>query len=403
MSGLLVKSTLVMKENLEVMNERGIEVPVILGGAALTRRYVEDDLKSRYKGTLFYARDAFAGLHTMDKLMNGGREERPHPAGGTQASSLPVNRELTEETEELVAEEAKLGVRKPLRPRGVTKISGDTTHTVRSDVRTDVPIPAAPFFGSRVVHEIPLEDVFAYINETALFKGQWQFKQGRKSAEEYQAFVVEQVRPVFAELKDRSQRDGLLAPKAVYGYFHCQSSGNDLIVYDNDAETERVRFSFPRQPSGKRLCLADYFASVDSERMDVVAFHLVTVGRRASEYSQELFKSDNYADYLYFHGLSVESAEALAELWHKRIRLELGIADQDAPELTKLFHQAYQGSRFSFGYPACPNLEDQATLFELIDPSRIDVDLTDEFQLEPEQSTSAIIIHHPEARYFSID
>jgi 5-methyltetrahydrofolate--homocysteine methyltransferase len=403
MSGLLVKSTLIMKENLEVMNERGIEVPVVLGGAALTRRYVEDDLKSLYKGTLFYARDAFAGLHTMDKLMNGGSEDRPHLAVGAQASSLPATRELTEETEELVAEEAKLGVRKPLRPRGVIKISGDTTHTVRSEVRTEVPIPAAPFFGSRVVQDIPLKDVFAYINETALFKGQWQFKQGRKSAEEYQALVAEHVRPVFEELKDRSQHDGLLVPKAVYGYFHCQSSGNDLIVYENDAEMERVRFTFPRQPSGKHLCLADYFASVDSDRMDVVAFHLVTMGRRASEYSQELFKSDNYADYLYFHGLSVESAEALAELWHQRIRQELEISDHDAKNLNELFRQGYQGSRFSFGYPACPNLEDQEKLFELLDPSRIDVELTEEFQIDPEQSTSAIIIHHPEARYFSID
>src|SRR5207247_10236548 len=174
------------------------------------------------------------------------------------------NRASSEELEELVAEEAKLGVRKHVIPRGVTKISGDTTHTVRSDVRTDVPIPAAPFFGSRVVHDIPLADVFAYINETALFKGQWQFKQGRTSAEEYQAFVAEHVRPVFEELKDRSERDGLLVPRVVYGYFHCQSFGNDLIVYDNDAETERVRFTFPRQPSGKRLCLADYFAPVGS-------------------------------------------------------------------------------------------------------------------------------------------
>src|SRR5438552_11737885 len=402
MSGLLVKSTLIMKENLEVMNERGIEVPVILGGAALTRRYVEDDLKSRYKGTLFYARDAFAGLHTMDKLMSGECHAVVAEAKAAVAA-VSGNGDSTEELEELVAEEAKLGVRKPLRARGVTKISGDTTHTVRSDVRTDVPIPAAPFFGSRVVHDIPLEDVFAYINETALFKGQWQFKQRRKSADEYQAFVAEQVRPEIEELQNRSERKGFLVPKAVYGYFHCQSSGNDLIVYDNDAETERVRFNFPRQPSGKRLCLADYFASVDSDRMDVVAFHLVTVGHRASEYSQELFKSDNYADYLYFHGLSVESAEALAELWHKRIRQEFEIADHDAKNLNELFRQGYQGSRFSFGYPACPNLEDQAKLFELLDPSRIEVELTEEFQLDPEQSTSAIIIHHPEARYFSIE
>src|SRR5689334_16222553 len=401
MSGLLVKSTLIMKENLEVMNERNIKVPVVLGGAALTRRYVEDDLKTLYNGTLFYARDAFAGLHTMDKLMNGGVAQT-----GAQASRLQ-NRPESErdarapvEEEELLAEEAKLGVRKPTRVRPVV---GDTTHTTRSNVSAEAPIPQPPFFGSRVMDRIPLNNVFAFVNETALFKGQWQFKQGRKSNEEYRAFVSEHVRPVYEELKARSERDRLLKPKVVYGYFHCQSSGNDLIIYHEDARTEAKRFTFPRQPSGKHLCLADYFASVDSGRMDVVAFHLVTMGRRASEYSQELFKSDNYSDYLYFHGLSVESAEALAELWHKRIREELGIADKDAKNLNELFRQGYQGSRFSFGYPACPNLEDQTKLFELLDPSRIDVELTEEFQLDPEQSTSAIIVHHPEARYFSID
>ncbi|MDX6405094.1 MAG: 5-methyltetrahydrofolate--homocysteine methyltransferase [Blastocatellia bacterium] len=398
MSGLLVKSTLIMKDNLEVMNERGIGVPVVLGGAALTRRYVEDDLKSIYKGTLFYARDAFAGLHTMDKLMNGGVAQ-------TSVSDADVDHRLksvAQEAEDLIGEEAKRGERKSARPRGVTK-SGDTTHTLRSDVRTDVVIPQPPFFGSRVVLDIPIENVFDLVNETALFKGQWQFKQGRTSAEEYQALVAGKVRPVYEELKERCEREGLLVPRVVYGYFPAQSSGNDLIVYDPDAQTERARFTFPRQPGGKRLCLADYFASVDSGHMDIVAFDLVTVGRRASEYSQELFKQDNYADYLYFHGLSVESAEALAEFWHQHIRQELGIADQDSKDLNKLFRQGYQGSRFSFGYPACPNLEDQAKLFELLDPSRIDVALSEEFQLEPEQSTSAIIIHHPEARYFSIE
>jgi 5-methyltetrahydrofolate--homocysteine methyltransferase len=403
MSGLLVKSTLIMKENLEVMNERAINVPVVLGGAALTRRYVEDDLKSLYKGTLFYARDAFAGLRTMDKLMSGDGEERLHLAGGSQASSLSVPTEVSEDAEDLIGEDAKLGIGKSAKPRGATRTSGDTTHTVRSDVKADVPIPDPPFFGSRAVQDIPLEDVFAYVNETALFKGQWQFKQGRKSAEEYQALVAEHVRPVYEELKQRSEREGLLVPRAVYGYFHCQSAGNDLIVYDQTGKVELVRFTFPRQPAGKRLCLADYFASVESGRLDVVAFHLVTMGRRASEYSQQLFKSDNYSDYLYFHGLSVEGAEALAELWHKKIREELGIADRDAKNLNELFRQGYQGSRFSFGYPACPNLEDQVKLFELLDPSRIDVELTEEFQLDPEQSTSAIIIHHPEARYFSIE
>jgi 5-methyltetrahydrofolate--homocysteine methyltransferase len=285
----------------------------------------------------------------------------------------------------------------------VRPVVGDTTHTSRSNIRADAPIPQPPFFGSRVVDRIPLNNVFQFVNETALFKGQWQFKQGRKSNEEYQAFVAEHVRPVYDELKARSERERLLIPKVVYGYFHCQSSGNDLVVYEDDEKTERTRFSFPRQPSGKHLCLADYFASVESGRMDVVAFHLVTMGRRASQYARELFKSDNYSDYLYFHGLSVEGAEALAELWHKNIRKELGIADKDAKNLNELFRQGYQGSRFSFGYPACPNLEDQTKLFELLDPSRIDVELTEEFQLDPEQSTSAIIVHHPEARYFSIE
>ena len=392
MSGLLVKSTLIMKENLELMNERGVKVPVVLGGAALTRRYVEDDLKSLYKGQLFYARDAFAGLHTMDRLVGETGSD-----GDAKHGEAPIL-ETIEDAEDLIGEEAKLGIRKTSRPR--TKTSGDTTHTLRSLVSREAPIPEAPFYGSRVVEDISLDDVFTFINETALFKGQWQFKQGRMPIEDYKALVRDKVRPIYEELKQRSKREMLIVPKVVYGYYKCQSEGNDLIVYEQDKE---VRFTFPRQPGGKRLCLADFFASKDSGKTDVVAFHLVTVGRRASEYSHELFKSDNYSDYLYFHGLSVESAEALAELWHKRIREELGIAAKDSPDLPRLFKQEYQGSRYSFGYPACPRLEDQEKLFTLLDPARIDVTLSEEFQLEPEQSTSAIIVHHPEAKYFSID
>jgi 5-methyltetrahydrofolate--homocysteine methyltransferase len=395
MSGLLVKSTLIMKENLELMNERGIKVPVVLGGAALTRRYVEEDLKSLYQGQLFYARDAFAGLHTMDQLVGGNGPGHTE----TGRSGDAVKLEFADDVEDLVGEEAKLGIRKPARPRGM-RATGNTTHTVRSQVDPDAPIPTPPLYGSRVVEDIKLDDVFAFINETALFKGQWQFKQGRTPIDEYQELVQNKVRPIYEELKERSKREELLVPKVVYGYFRCQSEGNDLVVYDEEKE---VRFTFPRQPAGKHLCLADYFASKESGRMDVVAFHLVTVGRRASEYSQELFKSDNYSDYLYFHGLSVESAEALAELWHKRIREELGIAAADSPDLSRLFRQEYQGSRYSFGYPACPDLEDQAKLFTLLDPARIGVELSEEFQLEPEQSTSAIIVHHRQAKYFSIE
>ncbi|HKR11057.1 MAG TPA: methionine synthase [Pyrinomonadaceae bacterium] len=393
MSGLLVKSTLIMKENLELMNERGIKVPVVLGGAALTRRYVEEDLKSLYLGRLYYARDAFAGLHTMDLLAGGDAQK-----DAEKERHLDAVNEVGDDPEDLVGEEAKHGVRKTSRARK----AGDTTHTTRSLIDPAVPIPKPPFYGTRVIEDIDPEDMFAYVNETALFKGQWQFKQGKLPAEEYKVLVREKVKPIYEELKERSIREQLLVPRIVYGYFNCQSEGNDLIVYGED-QRERVRFTFPRQPAGKHLCLADYFASRKSGRMDVVAFHLVTVGRRASEYAHELFKADNYTDYLYFHGLSVESAEALAEMWHQVIRQELSISDSDAGELTKLFRQQYQGSRFSFGYPACPDLEDQEKLFALLDPGRIDVSLTEEFQLEPEQSTSAIIVHHPEAKYFSIE
>jgi 5-methyltetrahydrofolate--homocysteine methyltransferase len=406
MSGLLVKSTLVMKENLELMNERGISVPVVLGGAALNRRYVDNDLKPIYKGQLFYARDAFAGLHTMDKLAGGNGQAEARPSGRAldllqQDLALDAAGDL-DDVEDLVGEEAKLGIRKPLKPRAA-KPAGDTTHTQRSNVRADAPVPAAPFYGSRVVENIALDDVFAFVNETALFKGQWQFKQGRTPPEQYEALVREKVRPIYEELKERIKREQLLVPRVVYGYFPCYSSGNDLVILNEDQKTERMRFTFPRQPAGKQLCLADFFAAKGSGRIDVVAFHLVTMGSRASVYSQELFKADNYADYLYFHGLSVEGAEALAELWHKRIREDLGIAGEDASDIRKLFQQKYQGSRFSFGYPACPNLEDQAKLFELLEPERIGVELTEEFQLDPEQSTSAIIVHHPEAKYFSVD
>jgi len=417
MSGLLVKSTLVMRDNLEIMNERGINVPVILGGAALNRRYVDNDLIPLYDGRLFYARDAFDGLHAMDLLTQktfatedteekakvaaagNGRSEPPASAGGLNDAI-----ETVEDVEDLVGEDAKLGKQAA---RVSSRSAGDTTHTAKSDISTDVPIPTAPFYGSKVVEIKDLTKVFAFINETALFKGQWQYKQGRKSKEEYEKTLQEIVYPKFAEIKANAIREKLLEAKLVYGYFPCQSEGNDLIIYREDEKTERLRFTFPRQPieqrGGKNLCLADYFAAKDSGRIDVVPFQLVTMGRRASEYAAGLFKSDRYADYLLFHGLSVESAEALAEMWHKRIREELGIAEQDAPTLAKLFHQGYQGSRYSFGYPACPNLEDQTKLFELLQPERIGVELTDEFQLDPEQSTSAIIIHHPQAKYFNIE
>jgi 5-methyltetrahydrofolate--homocysteine methyltransferase len=415
MSGLLVKSTLIMRDNLELMNERGINVPVILGGAALNRRYVDQDLIPLYNGDLFYARDAFDGLHAMDKLTSEelqveSGESKAAVAGNGSEPHVVTSEPLAEsntgvtDTEDLVGEDAKLGQEAA---RVSSRGTGITTHTTRSDVPPAVSIPRAPFYGSKVVEIKDLTKVFDFINETALFKGQWQYKQGRKTPEEYAEILKTTVYPKFAEIKAEAIRNKLLEAKLVYGYFPCQSSGNDLIIYQDDEKTERLRFTFPRQPleqrGGKNLCLADYFASVDSGKIDVVAFDLVTMGRKASEHSAKLFKADDYTNYLLFHGLSVESAEALAEMWHKRIREELGIAGNDNPVLAKLFHQGYQGSRFSFGYPACPNLDDQTKIFELLDPSRIDVELSEECQLDPEQSTSAIIVHHPEAKYFNVE
>ncbi|MFA6540218.1 MAG: methionine synthase [Bacteroidota bacterium] len=384
MSGLLVKSTAIMKENLEVLNERGLIPPVVLGGAALTRRFVEQDLRALYKGTVVYASDAFDGLRFMEQLKTKGIESfvsRP---------AAPVSEEDGEEL--LTGSEAKIAA----------ALKEESPEQHRSKISTDVEIPAVPFWGTKVVENISLDEVFAYINEAALIKGQWQVRKGKRSEEEYRKEVEEKIYPDLKRLQEQSKRENLLQPKVVYGYFPCQSDGNDLVIYHDDLKTERLRFTFPRQNDDRFLCLSDYFASKGSGKIDVVPFHMVTMGKRASEYSAKLYAENNYKEYLYFHGLSVESAEALAELWHKKIREELGIAGKDAKEIKRLFSQGYQGSRFSFGYPACPNLEDHTKLFQLLQPERIGVHLTEEFMMEPEQSTDAIIVHHPEARYFNI-
>jgi len=376
MSGLLVKSTLVMRDNLEELNARDLwRFPVILGGAALTRGYVENDLRALYRGEVFYAGDAFDGLRLMGEITSRDPVEVPAPRMVTRRPA--------------VCGAAPAPVSAP--------VSGG-----RSEVRTDAPIPSAPFFGTRVVSDIPLADVFAFVNEVALFRTQWQFHRGKGQKDRFDELIRTHVRPIYERWKARCVQEAILSPQVVYGYFPCQSDGDDVIVYEEDRRTPRLRFSFPRQPGARRLCLADFFAAKDSGRMDVVGGMLVTVGRRASEVTRQLFEEHNYTDYLYLHGLSVESAEALAELWHKRMREELGIAGDDSPELMRLFRQEYRGSRYSFGYPACPNLEDQAKLFELLQPERIGVALSEEFQLEPEQSTSALIVHHPEAKYFNV-
>jgi 5-methyltetrahydrofolate--homocysteine methyltransferase len=389
MSGLLVKSTLVMKENLEVMAERGLTLPVILGGAALTRRFVEQDLRSVAKGPVLYANDAFDGLRLMDQIVSGTLPAAPSAAGPSNADDEPA----------LTGSEAKIAM---------AEAEGNAGFPSRSTVSRDVPIPTPPFWGSKVVADIPVETVYRYVNDVALIRGQWRVVKGKLSVEEYGRILRDKIMPEYQTLKDEVRDAGLLEPRVVYGYFPCQSDGNDLLIYEPpvnglpSTSSVKGRITFPRQSKDRQLCISDFFASVDSGRIDVIAMHLVTVGRRASEHSKRLFEANNYKDYLYFHGLSVESAEALAELWHQRIRQELGIAGKDAPEIKRLFSQGYQGARYSFGYPACPNLEEQSLLFELLRPERIGVSLTEEYQLEPEQSTSAIIVHHPEARYFNI-
>ena len=384
LSGLLVKSTLVMRDDLLVLNERGMKAPVILGGAALTRGYVEHDLCQLYEGDLAYAKDAFEGLSLMDRLSSG--------------------RTWSDKPKQITAH------RKRVETAGVEA----SPVPARSDVATDNPIPAPPFWGRRVIERIDLQSVLGYVNEVMLFQVQWQYKKQRRSAEDYEAYVKQELRPILHELVERCVRENILKPQAVYGYWPCNSDGDDLIIYNPPdgpaglidpttfARTEVQRFTFPRQHRKPFWCLSDFWRPVDSGEIDVVAFSIVTAGRRVSEVAAEWFAADRYRDYLHLHGLGVECAEALAELLHKQIRMELAIAGDDARDLKKLFQQGYQGSRFSFGYPACPNLEDQARLWPLLEPDRIGMALSDAFQLEPEQSTSALVSHHPAARYFSV-
>jgi 5-methyltetrahydrofolate--homocysteine methyltransferase len=377
MSGLLVKSTLVMRENLDELNRRGLaHYPVLLGGAALTRGYVEGELSDLYDGSVFYGKDAFEGLRAMDGIMAVKRGEGPQEVE-------PKRRSRT--------------IRK------TATAFAPAPPGARSAVAPDAPVPTPPFLGSRVVKGIAVPEIARYLNRIALFRGQWQYRRRKgQTVQEYESFLTGEVEGTLRRWLAQCVEEQILTPAVVCGYFPAASDGNDLIVYREDGLTEWVRFSFPRQPEGRLLCISDFFRSVESRERDVVAFHLVTMGARVSEVARELFERNEYADYLHLHGLGVEMAEALAELWHMRIREELGFGAEDAGSAEELFDQKYRGSRYSFGYPACPNLEDQRQLFELLDPQRIGVSLSEEWQLDPEQSTSAIIVHHPEAKYFSI-
>ena len=380
MSGLLVKSTVIMRENLLEMNSRGLSTfPVILGGAALTRGYVEQDLRNAYEGRVFYAQDAFEGLRLMGELC----DDSPKP--------------------EPIAIEEETGARITSHRVDVLDPRFYAFTGVKSDVQPVENPPILPFYGAKRNLKFDIFEIYKYINPVALFRGQWQFKRPEGMGNlEFNAYLQEHAQPVFNRLT--RELASLMKPRVKWGYFPCSSSGNDLIVYEPDLTTERLRFTFPRQTSGRRLCLSDFYLpeTCGPEKRDVAGFSLVTVGDQVSLHERDLFKRGEFQDYLFTHGLGVETAEALAEYWHRQMRLELGIADNEPADMKLLFSAKYHGARYSFGYPACPNLEDQAKLFELLQPSDIGVELSEEFMLIPEQSTSAIVVHHPEAKYFNV-
>jgi 5-methyltetrahydrofolate--homocysteine methyltransferase len=376
MSGLLVKSTVIMKENLQEITARGLDQkwPIVLGGAALTRAYVEQDLAALFPGEVRYARDAFEGLRLMDSIMAVKR--------GEPGAALPALRERKVANTRVKSEDLPIDTR-------------------RSDVALDIDVPTPPFFGSRVVKGIQLSDYAGMLDERALFVGQWGLKGNRG---EYENMVETEGRPRLRSLLNEVQSNGWLNAAVVYGYFPCYSEGNDLVILHHEGENkgeERTRFTFPRQTRDRRLCISDFFAAKDSGKTDVVAFHVVTMGSTVSDAAAKLFAANNYREYLELHGLSVQLTESLAEHWHARIREELSVKNDDSNDLQGILDQGYRGSRYSFGYPACPDLEQQVQLCELLEPGRIGVELSEEFQLHPEQSTSAIIVHHPEAKYFN--
>jgi 5-methyltetrahydrofolate--homocysteine methyltransferase len=377
MSGLLVKSTLIMRENLQELNAVGLsEIPVILGGAALTRTYVEKDLREVYDGRVFYGRDAFEGLYTLDKIMAIKRDGVVDPDFGR----IPSGRVLPDRNK-AEPEEVELPHRSP-------------------DAATDNPVFTPPFLGSKVVKGLAIDDIAAYINETAIFRNQWQFRPENGETDEQ---FKDRLRPLLREQLSNAKTSGVLLPQVVYGYFPVNADGTDLVVYTDDTRTtEQCRFHYPRQREEPFLCIADFFRSVESGEKDYAAFHIVTMGNAVSEMAAELFEQNKYQDYLILHGLGVEMAEALAEYWHHRIRSEWGFVEEDGPSLHGLFRQQYRGGRYSWGYPACPELEDNATVAALLEAGRLGIEVSEEtgWQYQPEQTTSAIICHHPRAKYF---
>ena len=386
MSGLLVKSTVIMKDNLAEMTAAGLDLPVLLGGAALTRKFVEEDCRAVYgTGRVAYARDAFDGLDLMAKVVAGGfddhvnaRAAQPHRPGSPSRTLGQAAQPAT-------------------RPA-----DWDEINLRRAELHRDVPVPVPPFWGAKVIEQVPLQNLAAYLNETMLYQFHWGYRKQGRSIDEFKTWAHKELRPIALDLLKRCALEKILQPQAVYGYWKAASDGDAVVLFHEDGTTEATRFAFPRQAKEGGLCIADFFRPIGDSTRDVIGLQVVTMGRRATEVAQEWFKADKYQDYLYLHGLSVEMAEAMAEYVHKRIRSELGFAAEDAADMDKLLKQSYRGSRFSFGYPACPRVEDQGPLLALLGAERIGVTLSDEFQLEPEQSTSAIVTLHPQAKYFSV-
>jgi 5-methyltetrahydrofolate--homocysteine methyltransferase len=385
MSGLLVKSTVVMRENLEEMSRQGIELPVLLGGAALTRNYVEEDCVRAYAcGRVVYARDAFDGLHLMDKVMGNDFDGY---LGAIQAKRAGKSRN----------EKRVLGTADP---RGFAPVDVAYAQSRRRRLNTE-PAPAPPFWGARVMEAAP-KALVPFINERSLYQFQWGFRKAGRSLEDFLGWAKQELRPVLKRMLALTEEQAILKPQAIYGYWKCAGQGNDLILFEQDGTTEVARFNMPRQPKEDGECIADLVRDVDDAERDVIGLQVVTVGQKASDIARDWFEDNRYQDYLYLHGLSVEMAEAMAEYVHKRIRAEWGYAAEDERDIEKMLSQGYRGGRYSFGYPACPKLEDQEGLLRLLGAERIGVSLSDEWQLHPEQSTSAIVLHHPRAKYFSV-
>jgi 5-methyltetrahydrofolate--homocysteine methyltransferase len=380
MSGLLVKSVGVMEQNLHALNAQAIDIPVMLGGAALTRHWAESHLRSLYNGPLYYGRDAFEALAVCDKLVSGN----------LGVIDSQIQERLTKRAE--VEAKVQAGRKERMDRKGDSQ-----------GIQVDsVAIPSAPFFGSKVETDIDLDALYPFINKIALFRGQWGFRKGALSREAFDDLVKETVEPIFERLKLWCKEENVLRPKVVYGWWPCNSDGDDVVIFDSeDHDKEIARYAFPRQSKRALRCLSDFFKPVKSGEKDVIGMSCVTVGSEVSKRTRDLFDNDEYTEYLYLHGIGVECAEALAEYWHKQMRTELGIDCEDKPTPKELFAQGYRGSRYSFGYPACPEMEKQEILFKLLEPERIGCTLTESWEIVPEQSTSAIIVHHPQAKYFS--